>query len=357
MPTNKIILLIISIIIVVATIGFGVFIYKMNQIGKMTSSEMIKYVTKNSDDTKISIVTIKNGQVDYKIYGKDGEEEYTNYDYEIGSISKTFVALLISKAIDEGKIDINDSINKYLDLDKNSYYPTIKRLITHTSGYKSYYLDKQMIKNKLNKENDYYGVSREKIVTKIKNINLEDKDYKFVYSNFGISVLGLVLEEVYNKDFTTLMNNYIKEELQFDNTVVAKQSGNLDKYWRWDINDGYIPAGAIISNIEDMSKYLKLHLDTDKDYIVNTHKKIMKINANNYYYESMNIKMDDVGMAWMIDSVNNIIWHNGGTSSYNSYMGFNKDKNTGVIVLGNVSPFKKIPMTAIGVKIIDELSQ
>ena len=356
MPTYKIILLIISIIIILIIVGFGIFTYKINRIGEMISNEMIEYVTRNNDNAKISIAIINNGEITYKVYGKNGEEEYTTYDYEIGSISKTFLALLISKAIEEGKINITDSINKYLNLEEGKYYPTIERLITHTSGYKSYYLDKQMFINKLSGENDYSRISKEKIIDKIKDIELENKDYKFLYSNFGISVLGLVLEEVYDKDFTTLMNDYIKEELNLNNTVVAKQSGNLDNYWRWDENDGYIPAGAIISNIEDMSKYLKLQLDTDKKYITNTHNKLKDINASNYLYEKMNIEMNEVGMAWMIDSNDNIIWHNGGTGSYNSYIGFNKEKNIGVVVLGNISPFKKIPMTAIGVKIINELA-
>jgi len=52
-------------------------------------------------------------------------------------------------------------------------------------------------------------------LNKVKSIKLEDKDYEFEYSNFGISVLGLVLEEVYNKDFTTLMNDFITDKLQF----------------------------------------------------------------------------------------------------------------------------------------------
>lgn len=357
MPTIKIVLLIIVAIALTILIGFGIFVYNLNKVEKMTSNEMIKYVIGNNDKVKISVATIKNGEIEYKVYGKDGEEEYKSYDYEIGSISKTYVALLISKAIEEGKINIKDNIDKYLDLDKTKYYPTIERLITHTSGYKSYYLDKQMIQNKLTGENDYSRISRENILNKIKNVELKDIDYKFVYSNFGISVLGLVLEKVYNEDFTTLMNKYIKEELDLSNTVVAKQKGNLDKYWRWDNNDGYIPAGAIISNIEDMSKYLKLNLETKEEYIVNTHKTLRDINSNNYLYEKMNIKMNEIGMAWIIDLKNNITWHNGGTGNYNSYIGFNKEKGVGVVVLGNISPYKKIPMTAIGVKIINELSQ
>ena len=67
-----------------------------------------------------------------------------NYDYEIGSITKTFTAMLLSKAIEEGRINLDDSISNYLEL-KNRYYQTIRRIITHTSGLKPYYLSLYLI--------------------------------------------------------------------------------------------------------------------------------------------------------------------------------------------------------------------
>lgn len=353
----KVILILLGIVVLIGIIIFINKMYQLSRLEKMSSKDMIKYVTKDDDNSKISVAIIKDGTIDYEIYNKDGKQEkYTKYDYEIGSISKTFVSLILSKAMSENKIDINDSINEYLELDKDKYYPSIERLITHTSGYKSYYFDKQMINNQFNEDNDFYGIGKENILNKIKNIDLEDKDYKFQYSNFGISVTGLVLEKVYNKDFVTLMNEFITNELNLENTKVATCTGNLKGYWNWKQDDGYIPAGAIISDIEDMAKYLELYMNSDTDYINNTSKELKEINANNFMYEKMNIKMDKIGMAWIIDTKNDIIWHNGGTSNFNSYIAFNKEKNTGVVILSNTSPMKKIPMTAIGAKIMNELN-
>lgn len=70
-----------------------------------------------------------------------------------------------------------------------------------------------MIANKFSQDNDFYGISKKDILNKIDSIKLKDKDYEFEYSNFGISVLGLVLEKVYDKDFTALMNEFITEEI------------------------------------------------------------------------------------------------------------------------------------------------
>lgn len=353
----KIILILLLIIIFLGIILFISKMYQLKKLGKMTSSDVIEYITKDDDEIKISIAIIRDGEVTYQVYGKNGKAlDDRSYDYEIGSISKTFVGLMLSKAIEDDKINLNSSISEYLDLDEDKYYPTIERLITHTSGYKSHYFNKQMVSNNFHQNNDFYGIHKNDILNKVKNITLEDKDYRFNYSNFGIAVIGLVLEQIYNKDFVTLMNDFIENDLNLKNTKVALSTGNLSGYWNWKEDDGYIPAGAIISNIEEMAQYLKYYMDYEDNYISNTYAELKSINANNSIYEKMNIRMDKVGMTWMIDEKNNIIWHNGGTSNFNSYIAYNKKKKIGVVVLGNTSPIKKVPMTVIGADLMKELN-
>lgn len=356
---KKIAITLTSIVLTIVFIAIGVFggiiFYQQGQLSKldgMTAMDMLKYCA-SGKDKKISVAIIDDGEITYRVFGSNGEENDSLYDYEIGSISKSFVGLLSAKAIKEGKLSLSDNIAKYLGFDDAQYYPSIERLLTHTSGYKSYYFDSKMIGNKLAQiTNDYYGISRSDILNKAKGIKLENRDYPFEYSNFGISVLGLVLEKIYNDSFTNLMNNYISSELGLSNTRVAGQSGNLNKYWKWDNNDGYIPAGSIISNIRDMASYLYMYMSGAQDYNEMTCAKIKEINANNAVYEKMNIRMDSVGMTWMIDEQNNIIWHNGATSGFNSYIGFTKDKKKGVVVLSNLNANDKISMTVIGAKLL-----
>lgn len=341
------------IVAVVCCLG-GITIYGQNSLSKLASMsalDMVNYDCTNKNN-KISIAVIEDVNITYHIYGANGKET-TIYDYEIGSISKTFVGLLCAKAVNDGKLNLSDSISKYLVLDDTKYYPSIERLLTHTSGYAAYYFESSMIGNKFaHITNDFYGISRTQILNKVKSVSLEDKDYPFVYSNFGISVVGLVLEKIYNGNFTEIMNDFIHSELNLSNTQVAKQSGNLDKYWKWKENDGYIPAGSIVSNIQDMAKYLSIYMTEILDYSANTVAKLKDINANNATYERMNIRMDSVGMTWMLDDKNNIVWHNGATTDFNTYMGFTKDGQKGVVILSNLSPNDRISMTVIGAKIL-----
>ncbi len=344
------------VFVIIGTFGC-IILNGQNNLAKldyMSAREMIDYCL--DKDSKISVALIENGNVSYHTYCCDGEKNVL-YDFEIGSISKTFVGLLCAKAVNENKLNITDCISKYLDLDASKYYPTIERLLTHTSGYEAYYFENRMIGNKLaHISNDFYGISKDKILSKIKELSLEDKDYPFEYSNFGISVLGLVLEKIYKEDFTKLVNGYIIDELKLTNTKVAKQSGNLYNYWKWEDNDGYVPAGAIVSNVEDMAKYLNVFLSDGLEYASDTYAKIKDINANNKTYEKMNIRLDGVGMTWMLDDKNDIVWHNGATTNFNAYMGFTKDKKKGVAVLSNIDPDDKISMTVIGVKILTSAS-
>lgn len=329
----------------------GYQISQLSNLDKMSVAEMLEYdcVDKNN---KISVAIIENDNVTLHTYGANGEEDAI-YDYEIGSISKTFVGLLCAKAVHEGKLSLTDDIAQYLDLPTNQYYPTLERLLTHTAGYAPYYFEVSMLGNKFaHITNDFYGITKAQILAKVKSVKLVDKDYPFVYSNFGITVVGLVLEQIYGQDFTELMNEYIQNELNLSQTVVAKQNGNLTNYWRWGKGDGYIPAGSIISNINDMANYMQMYLKDDLPYASQTISNIKEVEANNPTYEKMNIRIDSIGMTWLRDDKNGIIWHNGGTTNFNSYLGFTQDKQKGVVILSNLSPNEKIPMTVIGAKIL-----
>ena len=65
--------------------------------------------------------------------------------------------------------------------------------------------------------------------------------------------------------------------------------------------------------------------------------------------------MNGIGMAWIVDNQNDIVWHNGGTSYYNSYLGFDTKTGVAVVVLSNLAPSYRIPATVLGVKLLNEM--
>ena len=336
--------------IVLGTLG-GYASSSYKKLNNMSVEEMINYNIEK-EGVSISIATIANGELtlDYYQKGSDNLEEKT---YEICSISKTFVGLIFAKSVSEGLVNLDDSIGKYLDLDNEKYYPTIRRLLTHTSGYKGYYFETEMIKNRYEQKtcNDFYSISRDKILSRIKKVKLINKDYPFQYSNFGVAVLGLVLEAIYQDDFTNIMNNFIRSELGMNNTRVEVSEGERGSFI-WKENDGYLPAGAISSTISDMATYLKIYLDSLLPYSDLALTSLKTFETTSSELDKFNLRTDEMAYSWVIDSKNNIIWHNGGTPTYNSYIGFSRDLTKGVVILANFGSNEQIPVTLIGPKML-----
>ena len=344
------------VFIIIALIGYFLYgQYQMNKIPELSFKDALDYTTKGNKNAVITVGIIKGGDTSYQVYGENGKvlppEVHT---YEIGSITKTMTSALISKAIDEGKILLEDTIDVYLDLPKGKHYPTIAQLLTHTSGYKAYYFETPMIKSFFTGRNDFFGISDEMVLNQIKKNKLTNKEYSFHYSNFGYATLGLILEAVYNKEYTDLLNEYTEKELGLTSTKISDGNGDLNYYWDWKNGDTYIAAGAVTSNIDDMLSYLQLQME-EKGSFKRCHESLMKINSTPKRYEAMGIRMDEIAMAWIIDKANHIIWHNGGTDNYNCYMGFHMETQTGVVILSNLSPSYRIPATVLGVKLLKEI--
>lgn len=350
------IITIVMICIVSAIVGYILYgKYQLSKIPALSFKEALEYTTIENKNAVITVGIVKNGNFSYKVYGENGEELPSKvHTYEIGSLTKTLTSALISKAIDEGKISLDDTIDKYLDLPEGKHYPTIMQLLTHTSGYKAYYFESPMVKSFFTGRNDFYGITDEMVLKQIKKAKLKNQVYSFNYSNFGYATLGLVLEAVYDKEYTASINEYVQKDLGLTATMISDGNGDLSNYWDWKTGDAYMSAGAVTSNIVDMLSYLELQMK-EQGYFKRCHESLMKISTSSKSYEAMGIHMDEIAMAWIIDRENHIIWHNGGTDDYNCYMGFNVETQTGVIIISNLSPSYRIPATVLGVKLLTEI--
>lgn len=351
-------IILIFILAVVLTVGgFAIYgNYQMSKIPGLSFDDCLNYTLKGKDNAFITVGMIKDGQASYTVYGKDGEEmPPVEYTYEIGSLTKTFTAALTKKAINEGKINLDDTIDKYLEIPAGNTYPTIEQLLTHTSGYKAYYFEKPMIANFFSGRNDFCGITDDMIHKRLSGISVPGETQKYKYSNFGYAVLGLILEEVYGMDYTALVNMFASDELRLENTHISDKQDNLNKRWDWNAGDAYLSAGGLVSTISDMLDYAQLQL-SDKGIFAGCHDTLAVINASTDSNKDMDINMNEIGAGWVIDTENGIIWHNGGTGDYNCYLGFCPKTETAVVILSNLSPSYRIPATVMGVKLLKSIS-
>ncbi|MDD2496312.1 MAG: serine hydrolase [Tissierellia bacterium] len=348
------------LMIILIIIGLKLYInYQMSQVPGMSYEEALKLTTENNEDAKITVGIIKDGIMEYTVYGNNASIlKQHEYQYEIGSLTKTFTASLISKAIFEGKMNLEDPISNYISLPEKEYYPTLKRLVTHTSGLKAHYFDWQFINNFFKRQNnDLYGITMESMLNSISKADLEDIDYPWVYSNFGMSVAGNCVANIYEKNYRALMNEFVQTDLQMKDTRISDGTGDLTGYWQWKENDAYLPAGALISDISDMMYYCKLNMTEEISYLASTHEKLVEVENISDSYQNFGIRVDGMGMGWIIDEQDKIFWHNGGTGKFNSYMAFDKERQIGVVILSNLAPNYRIPATVMGIKLISELQK
>lgn len=191
------------------------------------------------------------------------------------------------------------------------------------------------------------------LLDRVGKIDLANRDYPFCYSNFGYAVLGAVIERVYGQKYTALVNAYA-QELGLANTHISTE-GDLGNYWDWKENDAYMSAGALTSDAEDMARYLMLRMEAEKGLSSAFYTISAKAGDTPQQYLSLGIRMDTIGAAWIWDTEHNIVWHNGGTGDYNCYLGFDPEKQVGVIVLSNLPPSFRIPATVVGARILRDL--
>ncbi len=151
------------------------------------------------------------------------------------------------------------------------------------------------------------------------------------------------------------VNDYVRNDLGLTATKISDQSGDLGNYWNWEANDAYLSAGALTSDISDMLAYAQMQMNDPR--FLPCHESRKTINASTESYLAMGIRMDGIGMAWILDNENGFIWHNGGTGHYNSYLGFCRETGTAVAVLSNLSPNDRIPATVLGIKKLQELNR
>lgn len=353
---QKVTIAVLLVVVVSGVIIAGLSIYgniQMKKAPALSAQDAIDYTLENHNQGIFTVGTIHDGRVSYHVYGRNGEElPLKQYPYEIGSLTKTFTAAMICEAVQDGKIDLNSSIDEYLDLPQKKQYPTVRQLLTHTSGYKGFYFETPMISNFFCGRNDFYGISKDALFSRLSNVSLSNKTHKFSYSNFGYAALGLILESVYKSDYSTLVNNYVKNSLGLENTHISDCA--LPNAWDWMSDDAYLSAGALTSNAEDMLSYASILLDQGicggscMD-------PLETINATPAQYEMLGIRMDQIGYGWIHDTQNDIIWHNGGTGNYNCYLGLDMENKNAVVVLSNLPPSYKIPATVVGIKTLMEM--
>lgn len=154
--------------------------------------------------------------------------------FRIASTTKSFTAALVLKLVEEGKIDLNHSINDYLPSYRNDTgrEVTIHQLLNHTSGIPNVFSQPDF---KNIEANNPYGL--DDFISKFCSGDLQfEPGSEFRYSNAGYSILGKIIEQVTDLSYEQALQDYIFNPLKMRNSgdsysgyVVLKSAQGYEK--------------------------------------------------------------------------------------------------------------------------------
>lgn len=269
--------------------------------------------------------------------------------FQIGSISKLFTATVLQVLCDEGVVALDDTLDDLLGpampLSPAAREVTLRQLVTHTSGFPS--IPKpleakavEMMKGADPLLDPYSHLGPEYLFEYLATTEDKRAAGRFEYSNFGMGLLGHVLEIVTGRDYESLVIEKVLAPLAMDRTVItpnAEITGRLARgytaagvatpVWTFAALQG---AGAWYSSVEDMLKYVRANIDEGS--------RMAGALENTRRPQPGGV----TGLGWMqpgfLDRLfgnRAMVWHNGMVGGYAAYLAVDTQAKVGVVVLSN----------------------
>lgn len=216
-----------------------------------------------------SVAISENGKVIYsKAVGfadvAKGVKASTETKYRIGSISKTFTATLVMKAVEQKKLQLDQTIDKWFPELLNAKKITVSNLLNHSSGIYDFTHSAAYLVWFTNPQTEAA------MMEKIKSGGSEfEPGSKSDYSNSNYVLLTFILEKVNGKSYSDLLSSIITKPLGLKDTYVGSKINTSkkealsyiqfkDEKWEADKEtDMSVPlgAGAVVSTPSDLVKF------------------------------------------------------------------------------------------------------
>jgi serine-type D-Ala-D-Ala carboxypeptidase/endopeptidase len=261
--------------------------------------------------------------------------------FEIGSVTKTFTATALAELVQEGKVNLDDPVQKYLPANvhvpsKDGKQITLANLSEQNSGLP------RMATNDhpTNRQNPYADYTVEQLWQFLDHYKLtRDPGAKYEYSNVGVGLLGQALSREEGSSYEDMERRMIWQPLGMEHTAITltpwmkahlarghNKQGKVTANWDLPTLAG---AGAIRSDVNDMLKYLEANLHTGQGPLGKAmafaHQERAPIGKPN----------QGIGLNWFTRKDNGlvIIHHDGETGGYHSFIGFVPSEEIGVVIL------------------------
>ncbi len=270
--------------------------------------------------------------------------------YPIASITKTFTASLLARAVIDKKLEMGDDVRKYLDgdyanLSYKGHAIRLFDLLDHRSGLPFFLPDMPAAQ-------PYYNDNAIPFLTRLATLRRgydNDDFYRDLrkvtlaaipgsepphYSNAGAELLGLILANVYATSFDKLLQGMILVPLDMHSTCMASEcthdamppaAYDQGGHQLPDDTTPLGPAGALKSSVNDLLKYMRWqHDDTNR---VAQMSRVPRVVLGDY----------SVGLNWQMWATNgnHLIWQTGNVPGYGSLCMDEKEPGIQLVILMN----------------------
>jgi serine-type D-Ala-D-Ala carboxypeptidase/endopeptidase len=296
------------------------------------------------------IVMVDGDRTQVAGFGKlaDGRAPDGDTVFEIGSVTKTFTALLLAQSVLAGELTLDTPVATLLPEFKipsrNGKPITLGLLAEQYSGLPR--LPGNLRPADLGDPYADYG--RDRLKAFLAGYALpRDPGAAYEYSNLGFGLLGDALAQHAHLSYGELLQRKVLAPLGMRSSGVEltpalrvrlapghDERGQPAKHWQLGALEG---AGALLSSGADMLSYLQANMVQPKTPQLKT-----ALNAAMVLTHTPRRDIgggDRIGLAWMIHHTTqgDVVWHNGETGGYSSFVGFADDGRRGVVILTNAT--------------------
>jgi D-alanyl-D-alanine-carboxypeptidase/D-alanyl-D-alanine-endopeptidase len=280
--------------------------------------------------------------VSYGDAGPDARPLGEKSVFEIGSITKVFTGILLADMVARGEVSLADPVTKYLPkgvtmpsrggrditlLDLSTHHSALPRLPDNMSAADA--------------ANPYADYTVEQMYTFLSGYELNrDIGSEYEYSNLAVGLLGHVLARVSGGSYENLVRERILKPLGMTRTGISLDEdmqnwmanghdpqGNVVPLWDMPTFAG---AGALRSDVTDMLVFLAANTGPAQTPLERS------MRDSHDVRKQVNKRMA-VALNWHVQYVGDekVLWHNGGTAGFRTFVGFDPAKSVGVVVLTN----------------------
>src|SRR5215218_6431855 len=198
------------------------------------------------------------------------DPEQTNF--RTGSIAKLFTWTAVMQLVEQGKLDLDEDINDYLDFRIPDTYPqpiTLKDLMTHTAGFEDRLLES------LVSDADDQVSTREWLISNMP-VRARPPGDIASYSNYNAMLAGYIVAQVSGQPYDQYIQEHVLNPLDMVHSTAQSpmppdlrahssvgytyEDGDFQAYPNYTAQPAVLPSGAHQASVTDMARFMIAHL-------------------------------------------------------------------------------------------------